>query len=93
MAAPFDWLEVHRSPAQTATWADKRKAMIRNELEERAALLHRLGYSSDHAKLRLRAHLSWEYERNPPIPCLDEIDTLVDAVWKRGSQPSDPLSL
>ena len=93
MAAPFDWLEVRRPPAQTATWSDKRKAMIRTELAERAALLRRLGYSSDHAKLRLRAHLTWEYERNPPIPFIDEIDALVDAVWKRGSQPGGPLTL
>lgn len=95
MAAPFafDWWEPHRSATQTATWADKRKTMIRSELEERAALLRRLGYSSDHAKMRLRAHLNWEYERNPPIPFIDEVDALVDAVWKRGSPPSGPLTL
>ncbi|HEX2570886.1 MAG TPA: hypothetical protein VH877_15110 [Polyangia bacterium] len=93
MAAPFDWWEAYRSPTQTATWTDKRKTMIRGELEERAALLRRLGYSSDQAKLRLRAHLAWEYERNQPAPFLDEIDTLVDAVWRRGSPPSGPLTL
>jgi len=92
MSAPFDWWEARRPPNHT-TWADKRKAMIRDELGERATLLHRLGYSSDHAKMRLRAHLHWEYERNPPVPCVDEIDDLVDAVWKRGSSRGGPLSL
>ena len=57
---------------------------VRRELEERAALMCRLNYRKELASQRLRAYLRWEYERNPPVPFLKEIDKLVDRVFKRG---------
>jgi hypothetical protein len=67
--------------------------MLRHELEDRAALLHRLGYSKDRAKARLRANVQWDYELHgkPRSPETDrEIDKLVDAVWRRGGGSGPP---
>ena len=42
--------------------ADRRRAMFRSELEQRAALLRRLGFSKARAEARLRANLEWDFE-------------------------------
>jgi hypothetical protein len=65
---PFDWMEPKRNPAYTKTLPAKREAMYRRELEERAALLHRLGHSRAHAQARLAANAGWDFEESGGSP-------------------------
>jgi hypothetical protein len=61
----------------------KRDHVYRQELEDRAALLCRLGFSSKKAKARLRANLHWDFELHAKPKLDHEIDKIVDAVYKR----------
>jgi len=78
---PFPWLH----PARV-TRPERRAEVYRRELEERAALLHRLGYSRSQARARLDANVRWDFEvggaRAPVSP--SEIEALVDRIYKRG---------
>jgi hypothetical protein len=65
---PFDWMEPKRNPAHTKTLGAKREAMVRAELAERAALLHRLGHSRAEVKTRLEAGVRWEAEQPGGTP-------------------------
>jgi hypothetical protein len=58
----FPWLE----PSVTATTAtaERRLAMIRREIAQRAALFYRLGYASYDTAQRLAAYVAWEFD--PP---------------------------
>lgn len=79
----FPWYETKRPKPSS----QKREDMLRSELEDRAALLYRLGYTKQAAKSRLRANVQWDYElRGKPrsVETEREIDKLVDAVYKRG---------
>ncbi len=58
--------------------------MYRRELEERAALLHRLGYSAKRCKLRLHANVAWDFELHGRPKHAQEVDKIVDAVYRRG---------
>jgi hypothetical protein len=65
--------------------------MFRREVEDRAALLHRLGYSRARARARLLANARWDFEigaSDGPTPA--EIESLLDAVYKRGGPRSGP---
>lgn len=42
---------------------EKRRAMYRGEIAERAAMLRRLGYDRAQAEARLRANLDWDFEQ------------------------------
>lgn len=59
---PFDWMEPKRNPAHTKTLPAKREEMYRRELEERAALLHRLGHAKAQVHARLAAMIGWDFE-------------------------------
>ena len=89
----FSWWEAKRVPGSP----EKREAMFRRELEERAALLHRLGYSAKQAKHRLRANVEWDFElsqKNKVTPKhLGEVDRIVDSVYRRGGIASGPPSV
>ncbi len=89
----FSWWEAKRVPGNPET----REAMFRRELEERAALFHRLGYSAKHAKQRLRANVEWDFElsrKNKVTPKhLGEVDRIVDSVYRRGGIASGPPSV
>jgi hypothetical protein len=61
MAEPFDWMVAKRNPEVARAQKARREAMYRVELEERAALLARLGYGKDAARARLRANLTWDF--------------------------------
>lgn len=41
---------------------DRRIDMYRREVTERAALLHRLGYSAEQAAARICANAAWDFE-------------------------------
>jgi hypothetical protein len=78
----FPWLE---SSAGTRDGADPRLAVAQAELRDRAALLHRLGYSAARAAARCRANVAWDYATTPRPAGLDDaaIKALVDEVYKR----------
>jgi hypothetical protein len=85
----FPWYEPKRLTPSPA----KRDEVLRQELEDRAALLLRLGYSKQAAKARLRSNVAWDYElRGKPrtVETDREIDKLVDAVWRRGGGSGPP---
>jgi hypothetical protein len=58
--------------------------MYRRELEERAALLYRLGYSAQRCKARLAANVAWDFELHGRPRHAAEVDKVVDAVYRRG---------
>jgi len=69
--------------ANAASQSANREAMYRRELEERAALLHRLGRSTSFIKSRLSANMAWDFDlHGKPMPAA-EVDKLVDAVVRR----------
>jgi hypothetical protein len=81
MAEPFDWMVAKRNPEVARAQKAKRETMYRTELEERAALLQRLGHGKDAVRARLQANLRWDFEgREAPIKTAD-IDAIVDRVY------------
>ncbi|HTM21567.1 MAG TPA: hypothetical protein VL172_13695 [Kofleriaceae bacterium] len=57
----FEWMNPEvRADRERA--AERRRAMFRAELEQRAALLRRMGYSKARVEARLRANLDWDFE-------------------------------
>ena len=89
MTSAFGWWDAKRRPVSR----EKRDQMVRHELEERAALLFRLGYSAARTKLRLRGNLSWDYELHGKARQEKEIDRIVDAVYQRGGSGSGAPSV
>lgn len=57
----FDWMTApsHRNRRRQA---ERRAAMYRAEIADRAAMLRRLGYSVAQARARLEANVSWDFE-------------------------------
>ena len=81
MAEPFDWMEAKRNPDVARAQKAKAVAMVKTELEERAALLQRLGHGKDAVRARLAANLRWDFEgREAPIKAAD-IDAILDRVY------------
>lgn len=82
---PFDWLEPRRvkRPSQ-------REAAYRREIEDRAALLHRLDYARPLARRRLLENIAWDFEvgAGPRILGEAEVDAILDQTWKRGGPAS-----
>jgi hypothetical protein len=76
---PFPWHQVKRPPRD----ADKRQAMYRHDLEERAKLLLRLGRTPKQVKARLAAAVAWEFDLNGKPKHAGEVDKIVDAVFRR----------
>jgi hypothetical protein len=81
----FDWMETRRSPGQAKTQANtekaRREAMYRAELEDRAALLQRLGYAKDKARARLAANLSWDFPDGKSPLDAGALDAIVDRLF------------
>jgi hypothetical protein len=83
--APFDWMDPRRSPDRGKIEKARREAMYRSELEERAALLQRLGYAKDKARARLAANLAWDFP-NGARPLDDAaLDAIVDRLFNDGA--------
>jgi hypothetical protein len=80
--SPFDWLETPKR--KTKADNQRRDEMYRRELEDRAALLFRLGYSSKRAKARLAGNVAWDFELHGRPRHAAEVDKIVDAVYRRG---------
>lgn len=66
------------------TQPNKRQHMYLRELEERASLLVRLGYSKVDTRRRLRGNVLWDFELHKKPAFLSQIDGIVEAVYKRG---------
>ena len=89
MSAPeFPWLA--RGPRRRAlatAQAERRAAMYRAELLERAGLYYRLGYPSKRAVARLKANVAWDFElaadTRPPGLTDKEIGEIVKAAYLR----------
>jgi len=77
--APFEWMEPHRSPERGKVEKTRREAMYRGELEERAALLQRLGYDKGRTRARLAANLAWDF----PAGARPLDDAALDAIVDR----------
>jgi hypothetical protein len=89
MTSPFGWWDPKRRPVSR----EKRDQMVRRELEDRAALLFRLGYPAAKCKARLRGNLHWDYELHGKPRQDKEIDRIVDSVYQRGGVGSGPPSV
>jgi hypothetical protein len=88
--APFDWMDPRRSPDRSKVEKARREAMYRSELEERAALLQRLGYAKDRARARLAANLAWDFP-NGARPLDDAaLDAIVDRLFNGASPGASP---
>jgi hypothetical protein len=85
MAAPFDWMEPKRNPEAARAQKSRREAMYRLELEERAALLQRLGHGREQVRARLAANLGWDFERGESPISTAQIDSIIEKVF--GSAP------
>ncbi len=80
---PFSWMHTQRLPPKG------RAEMYRRELEERAALLYRLGFPKGRTRARLVANVGWDFEiGGGPAPTSKEIDAVVDGVYRRGGSRS-----
>jgi hypothetical protein len=85
---PFDWMEPKRNPEYVRTLKAKREAMYRAEIEERAALLQRLGYTREATKNRLAAQLGWDFEGNgSPLPAA-QLDALLERLYGAPARPT-----
>jgi len=85
---PFDWMDPRRNPDRGKIEKARREAMYRGELEERAALLHRLGYAKDKARARLAANLSWDFPDGKAPLDGAALDAIVDRLFNGTSGPS-----
>jgi hypothetical protein len=87
-AKPFDWMEPRRNPNRPPIEAAGRAAMYRAEIEERAALLGRLGHGRDQTRLRLLANLGWDF--SPTTRPLDDkdVDGILDRVFGTSTLPN-----
>jgi len=78
---PFDWMEPKRNPAAGKAQTARRQGMYRTELEDRAALLARLGHGREHVRSRLRANLAWDFDGGPSPLSAADVDAIVDKVF------------
>lgn len=86
--APFDWMEPRRNTDRAKIEKTRRETMYRTELEERAALLQRLGYGRDRTRARLAANLAWDFQDgNSPLDAA-ALDAIVDKTFNGKSEPA-----
>ncbi len=83
-AKPFDWMEPRRNPNRPPVEAAGRAAMYRVEIEERAALVGRLGHGREQTRARLLANLEWDFSAARPLSDGD-VDGILDRVFGQSS--------
>src|SRR5665213_4506999 len=92
---PFDWMEPRRTSERPKIDRARREAMYRIELEERAALLHRLGYSRERTRARPLPAVAEAVEQGGPLFQLDPVHGLppgpVDLGPLRGTPRLHPI--
>jgi hypothetical protein len=84
-------MEPRRSPdraraERAAREKERREAMYRAELEERAALLQRLGQNKQQVRQRLAANLDWDFPGGASPVSPAALDAIVDRVF--GQNPT-----
>jgi hypothetical protein len=87
MAEPFDWMLARRNPEVARAQKARREAMYRTEIEDRARLLSRLGYSKEDARTRLRANVHWDFDAGSGPVTAGDVDAIIDRVFG-GSGPA-----
>jgi len=85
---PFDWMEPRRNPDRAKIEASRRETMYRTELEERAALLQRLGYGRDRTRARLAANLAWDFQDSKSPLDAGALDAIVDKIFNGKAEPA-----
>ena len=78
---PFDWMEPRRNPERGKIDKARREAMYRVELEERGALLQRLGYGKERTRARLAANLTWDFPNGSKPLDAAALDAIVDRLF------------
>lgn len=76
----FTWDE---KPSSYRRGPERRRDMFRKEIEDRAALLLRLGYAAGDVKARLKKSVDWDFDLQPTPDYAGEVDRIVDDVYKR----------
>jgi hypothetical protein len=89
---PFSWW-TPTPPKKPFDTGARRDAMYRDELEDRASLFSRLGYSRERCKARLKANVKWDFEMRGSPRHERDIDRIVDAVYRRGGRSSGAPSV
>jgi hypothetical protein len=88
---PFDWMEPRRNPNRPPLETASRAAMYRAEIEERAALLGRLGHGREMARLRLLGNLDWDFPPAARPLSEKDVDGILDRVFgQNGGKPTGP---
>jgi hypothetical protein len=89
---PFEWMDPRRNPDRGKIDKARREAMYRGEIEERAALLHRLGYDKGKARARLAANLAWDFPDGKAPVDGAALDAIVDKLFNgtSGASPGRP---
>jgi len=80
-ATPFDWLQPRRNADHAKGEKQRRETMYRVELEERAALLQRLGHDREQTRARLAANLAWDFPDGASPLSPSAIDAIVDRLF------------
>jgi hypothetical protein len=79
----FSWDE---KPRRFKHSSERRQAMYKQELEDRAALLMRLGHTQEDVKARLKKSVAWDFDLHDPPQHAGEVDRIVEAVYKRNQR-------
>jgi hypothetical protein len=87
-SAPFDWMQPRKNADRAKIEKTRREAMYRAELEERAALLQRLGYGRDRTRARLAANLAWDFQDTKSPLDATVLDAIVDKIFNGKSEPA-----
>lgn len=66
--------------------ADRRQQMYKKEIEDRAALLMRLGHTAKDVKSRLQKSVDWDFDMSDSPKHAGEVDRIVDNVFKRNQK-------
>jgi hypothetical protein len=88
---PFEWLQPRVPTQWRARWPERAREAAREAIREQAALLMRLGRSRAEAAARCRQNLQWEFELHGRPALQDEVQSLVDEVYRR-TRTLDPQS-
>lgn len=79
---PFDYL--HSSvPLSYLNAGDKAESQYLRELEEKAAMLYRLGYEKQITVKRLRGNLKWDWECNGNPDFVERLKNAVEGIVEK----------
>jgi hypothetical protein len=85
----FPWWESPVPGEYRATFPAKFQAMLLDETRRRAEILCSLGFAPADVRLRVRAHLAWDYELHPLPKSAARVDEVIAAVCARlGPRPA-----